>query len=168
MDKIPAIKAILVATDGSDHAMKAVRFAGDLAARYGARMVIQHILMRGAIPDQVLARLGEVQGNADLTVPLATIGGTVDPGPGVVERESLGRLILNEARSLALAEGCGTIDLAFHDGDPAECILAEAEAESVDVIVMGSRGLSDFQGLLLGSISHKVSHEAPCTCITVR
>jgi len=36
------------------------------------------------------------------------------------------------------------------------------------MIVMGSRGLSDFKGLLLGSISHKVSAQAECTCVTVK
>jgi nucleotide-binding universal stress UspA family protein len=33
---------------------------------------------------------------------------------------------------------------------------------------MGSRGLSDLKGLMLGSISHKVANSAPCTVITVR
>ncbi|MDH3316773.1 MAG: universal stress protein [Gammaproteobacteria bacterium] len=33
---------------------------------------------------------------------------------------------------------------------------------------MGTRGLSDFQGLILGSVAHKVSYAAPCTVVTVR
>jgi len=46
-------------------------------------------------------------------------------------------------------------------------LLRGKEAHS-DMIVMGSRGLSDLAGLLVGSVSHKVTNMAPCTCITVR
>lgn len=38
----------------------------------------------------------------------------------------------------------------------------------IDCVVMGSRGLSELQGLFLGSVSHKVANHAPCTCITVK
>jgi len=54
------------------------------------------------------------------------------------------------------------------DGDPAQRVLEHAERESVDCIVMGSRGLSDVKGLILGSVSHKVSNRAACTCISVK
>jgi nucleotide-binding universal stress UspA family protein len=53
-------------------------------------------------------------------------------------------------------------------GDPVKCILSMTEQEEVDVIVMGTRGLGDLQGLLVGSVSHKVSNLAPCTCIAVK
>ena len=53
-------------------------------------------------------------------------------------------------------------------GDPAERILDCAKREHVDMIVMGTRGLSDLKGLLMGSVSHKVSHLADCACVTVK
>ncbi len=40
------IKSILVATDGSDHANKAVELGADIAGKYGARIVVLHALMR--------------------------------------------------------------------------------------------------------------------------
>jgi len=52
-------------------------------------------------------------------------------------------------------------------GSPADVILEEAERLGVDAIVMGSRGLSDVKGLLVGSVSHKVLHAAKCTVVTV-
>ncbi|OHV09683.1 universal stress protein [Kushneria phosphatilytica] len=52
-------------------------------------------------------------------------------------------------------------------GSPAHIIVDEAERLKVDAIVIGSRGLSDFRGLVVGSVSHRVSHTAPCTVISV-
>ena len=54
------------------------------------------------------------------------------------------------------------------DGKPAEQILEVAGSEGVDMIVMGSRGLSDAKALFLGSVSHKVANHATCTCVTVK
>jgi nucleotide-binding universal stress UspA family protein len=49
--------------------------------------------------------------------------------------------------------------------------LQVRECESVEkanLIVSGARGLSDLKGLLVGSVSHKLSHLSPVTCITVK
>ena len=68
------------------------------------------------------------------------------------------------------AESTGVKDITTQilDGAPADMIIAAAENENADLIVMGSRGLGNFAGLLLGSVSHKVSHLSKCTCVTVK
>ena len=53
-------------------------------------------------------------------------------------------------------------------GDAAKCIIDYANKHGIDVIVMGTRGFGELQGLLLGSVSMKVQSLAPCTCICVR
>jgi len=53
-------------------------------------------------------------------------------------------------------------------GDPAKAILDLAESRGVDAIVIGSRGLGEISGLLMGSVSHKVNQLANCICITVK
>lgn len=50
---------------------------------------------------------------------------------------------------------------------PAEVIVDNARKLDVDAVVMGSRGMSDLKGLLIGSVSHKVMHTAPCRVILV-
>ena len=54
------------------------------------------------------------------------------------------------------------------EGDPSERIINYAKDHDVDIIVIGSRGLGTFKGLLLGSVSNKVSHRADRTCVIVR
>ena len=54
------------------------------------------------------------------------------------------------------------------EGSPADRILEAAGGDDVDMIVMGSRGLSDTRALFLGSVSHKVANHAACTCVTVK
>jgi len=53
-------------------------------------------------------------------------------------------------------------------GDAAEEIVAAAEKVKADLIVIGTRGLSDLEGLVMGSVSHKVIHLAHCPCVTVK
>ena len=54
------------------------------------------------------------------------------------------------------------------EGEPVRSILAFASLHHVDTIVVGSRGLSDLKGLLMGSVSHKLGQLAKVTCITVK
>ena len=61
-----------------------------------------------------------------------------------------------------------SVRTVVHEGDPASAILAVAKEADADLIVMGRRGLGDLAGLLLGSVSQKVTHLAECACLTVR
>lgn len=53
-------------------------------------------------------------------------------------------------------------------GDPAEMIIDEAEQEKADLIVIGTRGLSTAKSWMLGSVSTRVMHHAPCNVLIVR
>lgn len=149
------ISTILVPTDGSEHAAKAVGFAADLAAKYGAKIHLVHVLPdmgTSNIPQELrsYARLEHVE---------------------VTERDvikSIAEEILHRGTTEARAHGAGEIETTMAVGGPAEETLKLAKQTHADLIVMGSRGLGDLKGLLMGSVSHKVSQLAPCTCITVK
>ena len=81
---------------------------------------------------------------------------------------AIGEGILDEAEGIAREKGVEKIQRTLEDGDPAKAILDCAKRVAANLIVMGSRGLNDLKGLLVGSVSHKVSHLAECTCVTVR
>ena len=82
--------------------------------------------------------------------------------------EFLGRRVLEGAEAALRRKGVKIVSSAVEDGDPVRRILESAKAAKADCIVMGSRGLGDLKGMVFGSVSHKVAHLAPCTCITVK
>lgn len=175
------IKSILVATDGSDHANKALDLASDIAAKYGARMILLHVLMRDASISEIRKLIDVSELPADLqdeierlvAVPEATasISGAYADIPVAISGkllDAVGSRITDAARKDAGEKGVSEISTVLAVGDPAKRILQTAENEDADMIVMGSRGFGDLRGLLLGSVSHKVSHLSKCTCVTVK
>lgn len=171
------IKTILVPTDGSEHAKKAVVLASDIAEKYGARMVLLHVLPAGPLPED-LRRLAEsehvtpartrepVAAVPEGRFPASIVSTTEDDTSEV--RKFVAEKLLSEAERVAKEKSVKDVRSVIEDGDPVKQILRYAEAESADLIVMGSRGLSDLKGLLMGSVSHKTSQLSPCSCITVK
>lgn len=172
---------ILVPTDGSEHAKKAVQLAADIAGKYQARLVLLHVMPRGPLPEEVrrMARVEHISpGAAGAAAPLtpegkfpaSTIFGSKSETQDETEQvlRFLADKILADAKHIARDKGVQDVSCAIAEGDPAEQILRHAETEGANLIVMGSRGLSDLKGLLMGSVSHKVSQLSPCSCVTVK
>ena len=80
----------------------------------------------------------------------------------------MGDQLTRSAEARARDKGASDVVGRTAEGKPAEQILELAGSEDVDMIVLGSRGLSDARALLLGSVSHKVAHHAACTCVMVK
>jgi len=59
-------------------------------------------------------------------------------------------------------------EVQFLDGDPAQVICQKAKDEQYELIVVGNRGHGLFVELLIGSVSAKVVHHAPCPVLVVR
>jgi len=142
---------LLVPVDGSQRALKAAAVAGEIARKFGSQvklLYVQHF------PDTILATSG--------------MAGMVAPGPAIVEAlEEAAREVLRAAReSLGLPQDRVTQEVLL--GHPAETVCRVAEEGGYDLIVMGSRGLSEVRAFFLGSVSDKVSHHAPCPVLVVR
>jgi nucleotide-binding universal stress UspA family protein len=176
------IKKVLIATDGSEHATKAVEFGSDIAAKYGASVVLAHVLLRDELSEN-LRHMAEIErlpaeGGKPLSEALAGVPEGRFPAGIVFTTEkpatpdrlliAVGEQVLGQAEELAHKHGVGKVVKRIEDGNPVKRILEIAETEHVDLVVCGARGLSDLKALLLGSVSHKLSHLAPVTCITVR
>lgn len=127
--------------------------AASLAGIYGAKLILLHVLpnVRNENIPGHLEKLVEFE-RLDLREVLTGIGDG----------------IIREAEQIAQEHGAKDIETLVMTGSPAKAILEAANRYRADFIVMGSRGLGDLKGLLVGSVSHKVSHLAKQTCIVVR
>ena len=176
------VRTILVATDGSDHAKKAVALASDLAVKYNARIVLLHVLMssarsevlrklasRRSLSKQLRDMLDNYEADAMMAAASGGLGMVASFVPAPRELlEAIGSQISTKAEAVATKAGVKKIETIIADGDPADAILACGKLEKVDMIVLGSRGFGDLKSLILGSVSHKVSARASCTCVTVK
>ena len=171
---------ILCSIDGSEHSEKALDLAIDLASRYQAKLSLIHVLHRDAEVKQ-LQRYAEVEGLAhrireesqrisSMDVGFALNSDSVFEDPGVSPRllVEIGEHILKSAVHKAGNAGLKEVTHSLENGDPATQIINKNNELGADCIVMGSRGLGDWSGLIMGSVSHKVSNHASCTCITVK
>jgi nucleotide-binding universal stress UspA family protein len=86
---------------------------------------------------------------------------------GVLQAPADAEVVLAAATRAARAEGLEAVTHARRD-DPAEALIAVAEEQDADLLVVGSRGMSRASRFLLGSVPDKVSHHAPCSLLIVR
>ena len=77
------------------------------------------------------------------------------------------RQLAEEAKKLAADDGASNIRAFVKGGQPARTIVRLAQEHEADLIVVGSRGLGDVEGFLLGSVSHKVTSLADCPVLVV-
>ncbi len=141
---------MIVGTDGSPHAIGAAKLA--------ARLVRE---LREA--EVVLVNVGHI--------PTIALGG---PGDGLVDLGALeeqlqhaGQTIL-EKTAEALAGIDTRVSRVYRRGDPAGEIIKAAKEHKADLIIMGSRGLGQIGGLILGSVSERVLHGAHGPVLIVR
>ena len=80
--------------------------------------------------------------------------------------EAAGRAVIERLTPELAATGARVESYALQ-GDPADVMIAWAQANPVDLIVVGNKGMSTRRGRLLGSIPNAVAHEAPCAVMIV-
>ena len=138
------VTRILLPVDGSRLSDAAADMAIDLSGNYNASMVLLHV--RRPVPT------GLGQPNADELLSYLTDGAEA--------------VITHYRKKLSNAK------IDFNEliigGDVAEVIADVSRVEKCDLIVIGSKGKTDLEGLILGSATHKVLHTAPCPVLVVK
>ncbi|QJB55887.1 universal stress protein [Pseudodesulfovibrio sp. zrk46] len=138
------VKKILLPVDGSAHSDAAAEMAIGIAHDNEASVVLLHV--RRAVPT------GLGQPNADELLQYLTKG-----AEAVVQHY---RTKLDDAAVDYLELIIG--------GDVGEVVCNVADVEKCDLIVMGSKGKSDLEGLILGSATHKVLHSTDLPVLVVK
>jgi nucleotide-binding universal stress UspA family protein len=143
-------RSIVVGTDGSDTAKKAVTAAADLAKEIGATLDI--VSAYEPVPQ---SRLREEARQAPEDMQWM-----INPREDV---EATLRYAAEEVEEAGI-----DVETFAREGDPADAILDVAEERGADLIVVGNKGMTGAKRFLLGSVPNKVSHHAPCSVLIVR
>lgn len=145
---------IVCGVDDSDGARQAARIASELARRLGARLVVVNVFS---------------------PITFAMPEGRTAPSLSDVNRER--QALLDERANRAEATLAAVVEDAAVDqgaelkvlaGDPARALIAEVKKrEDASLIVVGSRGQGAIRSAILGSVSARLVHEAPCPVVVV-
>lgn len=143
-------KKILVPVDGSEKAAKAALHAAELAAKMESEITLIHVVP--PLPPYVNTspdRFGNIQ-------------------QAIMEEfQKHGQEVLDQVRS-DLAGYKLKIKTQIAVGQPADEILRNVKEQGFDLLVMGSRGLGEIKGYLMGSVSNRVTRHAACPVLIVR
>jgi nucleotide-binding universal stress UspA family protein len=143
-----AVRAIAVAIDGSEHATTALGWAIDLAKRYDARLTV--IAVAPIAPGMMLPN----EPMLPAMIPESTV-------PQF-------RKLVDGAVQQAESHGLRAVEGICEEGVAVDEILDVLEHHPVDLLVVGSRGLSTAKRILLGSVSTALVNRAPCPVLVVR
>jgi nucleotide-binding universal stress UspA family protein len=137
-------RTVLLATDLSPTSEAATTAGLELAATVGARLLAVSVIDPGALRlsgGRYFARVDQVR----------------------AERERVAQELVARGRSMG-------VDVGFlvWEGEPGESIIEAAEAESADLIVVGSHGRGAVGRFLIGSVSDHVVRNASCPVLVVR
>ena len=139
---------IVVGTDGSETASAAVSHAAKLASEHGAEL---HLVTA-------------------CQTPAGWMG--MGAGPGVPWTDGDQQRLESDMASVleAAAALCNGVKPKLHPmlDEAANAIIATAESEDADLIVVGNRGMNGAGRFLLGSVPNRISHHAPCSVLIVK
>ena len=136
-------ETILFPTDGSDHAETVAEHAIDVATERNAAVHVLSVVDDRAFLVLDDDRVEEVRADLEVTAREAT-----------------------DAAATRAAEHDLAVETAVETGNPAERIVDYAEANDVDLIVMGTSG-DDYENNVVGSVSQRVVRTAPVPVLTV-
>jgi len=146
------IKKILIAVDGSKHSSSCVAFGAEIAKAVNAQVLLYHVVKPYKLPDslRVFAKAEHLP--------------TFDPE---LLRKGA-QYLLSGAMTEARKAGLKDVEIETDEGPIARSIVERANSFKADMIVIGSRGMGDMEGLLRGGVSHRVETLAKCPVLVVK
>lgn len=137
-------KKILVAIDGSDHSDKIIAKAIEFSSLVEAKVLLVYCHRR------LSTILGQPQRDKEIPLIKKRSQELIDPYLKKFEKKGI------QAEQRLMEEPAGSV------------ISDIATIEKCDLIIMGSRGLTNLAGLIIGSVTNRVLHTAPCSVLVVK
>ena len=158
---LPDIKKILYATDLSENARRAFGYAASLANRYGATIIILHVIedFSPSATLQLAAMFGEDKWKEIRKRQETEVMETIRKRLETVYREAWPDMVDHD-----FSAG----DVVVKTGEPVNHILKQAEQAGCDLIVMGTHGQGVFAEALMGSTARRVIHRSQTPVLVVR
>ncbi len=146
------IKKILIAVDGSKHSLSCVAFGAEIGKALDAQVLLYHVVKPYNLPEslRVFAKAEHMQ--------------IFDPELLRKGAQYLLAGALSEARKAGLKD----VEIETDEGPIARSIVERADSFKADMIVIGSRGMGDLEGMLRGGVSHRVETLAKCPVLIVK
>jgi nucleotide-binding universal stress UspA family protein len=154
------LQRVLLVTDGSLYSQRAVRYLGKFPLPEKVDVRLMHVLPPLTTP----VIMEPYFGGRDAFVPLHS---PEEEAKIKAQQEHAGKTLLDRTHDLLLKKGIESTPVLAR-GDAATEIMEYVDRENVHLIVAGSRGLSSFQGWLMGSVSRKLVHYSNCSVLIVK
>lgn len=141
---------ILLPVDGSENSKKALRLGAELARVHGAEILLLNVYRHHSQREQSLSMVRPSE-------------------PEQLDRaqRAYAEEVVQWGAEVAKSFGAQNLRTLVRSGQIARTIIDTARTEEADLIMIGSRGLGDFQSFLLGSVSHKVTSLADVPVLVV-
>lgn len=134
---------IMIATDGSENARMALEHAAELARLTGSKEAyVVHVCTSCSVD------LDRDESNMEAANAIALAAA------GIMEKAGL--------------KTSTRVETDYPPESVANALIDLAESSGADLVVLGSRGLSEFKGMLMGSVSSKVVQKASCPVLVIK
>ena len=146
-----AFRMIIVAFDGSADSVKAMGIACSLAGKYGSELAVVHVFTSPAMG-------------------FSAASGLPIPDYKALEeaKKAAGKEVLSKGLELASRSGIKPRGELIEAPSVVEALVEFAAGEKADLIVTGTRGMTGFKKLVLGSVSSGLVNHAHCPVLIVR
>ncbi|MDH7564383.1 MAG: universal stress protein [Candidatus Bathyarchaeota archaeon] len=151
---------ILVPVDGSEHSLKALGVAAEIAKKFGGKITLIHVYSVAMAP--VI-----VPEPATMTPTGAPYMMSVEMSKALEAAKRAGNRILVEAEEKIKAEEI-SVETVLKEGHVVQEIIKAAKEGDFKLIVIGARGVSHIREFLLGSVTDGVIHHAACPVLVVK
>jgi len=144
-------RKVIVAFDGSKDSMKAVELAGSFAANYKSEITVVHVYSSPAVGF-----------SAASGIPIPDYKALEDA------RKETAKVVLAKGVQLARGKGFEAKGELIEAPSVVEALVEFATSEKADLIIVGTRGMTGFKKLILGSVSSGLVNHAPCDVLVAR